>query len=156
MDSYNGYTEAERMKKLRASYKVFPGRTHPLYRGACQICGDSSHPVEPHTEDYAEPYRWENPAEYAVCKVCHGRLHKRFKNPTGWSAYKSHVKRGGYGADLGHDPKLACEVRQLASSLEHGKEIALPLLRPFVVTDLWWDVMTVDPASLTSPSARPR
>jgi hypothetical protein len=83
MDSYNGYTEAERIKRLRASYKVFPGRTHPLYRGACQIYGDSSHPVEPHAEDYSEPYRWENPAEYAVCKVCHGRLHKRFKNPTG-------------------------------------------------------------------------
>src|SRR5437016_2312493 len=100
MDFYNGYTPQEREKKLRAMHKVFPGRSHPYYSGPCDMCGDVNAKVAPHTEDYSEPYRWERPAEFALCATCHGRLHKRFKNPLAWEAYKRHVKRGGWGSDL--------------------------------------------------------
>jgi hypothetical protein len=153
MTSYNGYTAAERNKKLRASYKLFPNHSHPYYQGPCHFCADPVGPVEPHSEDYSEPYLWEKPAEYAVCNTCHSRLHKRFANPSGWEAYKRHVKRGGYGADL-KTPKIAREVRHAA--LARGESPELPPLRPFAVTDLWWDALTTDPASLTAVWARPR
>jgi hypothetical protein len=156
MNFYNGYTPKEREKKLRASYKVFPHRTHPLYRGPCQMCGNPTCPVEPHTEDYSEPYIWENPAEYAICKTCHGRLHKRFKSPYAWAAYKAHIKRGGFGADL-RNPKVGQEVKALALAIEQGLEQpVLAPLRSFSQTDLWWDSLTLDPASLTEAWARPR
>lgn len=158
MDYYNGYTPQERNRKLRASYKVFPGRSHPYYQGPCHMCGDPSSPVEPHSEDYAEPYRWERPAEYALCKTCHGRLHKRFKSPFAWEAYKLHMRRGGYGSDL-KSPPIARQVSQLAKALQRGVPFALaPLRQPRQpsASDAWWESLTIDPASLTAAWARPR
>jgi len=155
MNFYNGYTPAERNKKLRASYKVFPNRSHPCYRGPCGICGNASAPVEPHTEDYSEPYRWEPPAEYPVCKRCHGRLHQRFNDPFAWAAYKLHLKRGGHGADL-QAGKTAREVKTAALALSRGESPQLSALRPFDGTGRWWDALTVDPDSLTAGWARPR
>jgi hypothetical protein len=156
MNSYNGYTPSERQRKQNAANREFPNRSHPLYKGPCQMCGNPGCPVEPHSEDYSMPYEWKNPADYAVCKTCHGRLHKRFNSPHSWTAYKVHIKRGGYGADL-KDPKIAREVKALALAIEQGREQpVLPALRPFVQTDLWWDRLTVDPASLTEAWARPR
>lgn len=156
MDYYNGYTPKERGRKLRASYRIFPNRTHPLYGAkGCQICGNPACPVEPHTEDYSLPYLWDNPAEYAVCKTCHGRLHKRFKAPAAWEAYKRHIKRGGYGADL-KDSGLLREVRLLAQAIGRGENRALSVLRDYIPGDSWWDSLTMDPASLTALWARPR
>ena len=155
MNHYNGYTPAERSRKLRASYKVFPNRSHPCYHKPCAICSDTATPVEPHTEDYSEPYRWEPPAEYPVCKTCHGRLHKRFNDPSGWAAYKLHLKRGGHGSDL-KTPRMRDDVKRIALALARGESPALPTLRPPMATDLWWDSLTIDPASLTAVSARPR
>ena len=65
MNYYNGYTPKERDRKLQASHKIFPDHSHPYYKGACDMCGDPHSPVEPHSEDYSEPYLWERPAEYA-------------------------------------------------------------------------------------------
>ena len=95
---------------------LFPNRSHPYYNGPCHFCGDPDASVEPHSEDYSEPYQWEKPAEYAVCNTCHSRLHKRFKNPSAWAAYKLHAKRGGYGSDL-KIPGIAREVRKAALAL---------------------------------------
>jgi hypothetical protein len=90
-----------------------------------------------------------------VCKRYHGRLHKRFNNPLTCAAYKAHIKRGGYGADLA-DPKIARQIKLHADALARGRQAELLALRPFAAMDLWWDLLNVDPASLTSPSARPR
>ena len=155
MNPYNGYTGAERTRKLAASYKVYPNRSHPCYRGPCAICGNATVPVEPHTEDYSKPYLWEPPAEYPVCRTCHGRLHKRFNNPFAWSAYKLHLKRGGFGADL-KIGKIAREVTAAAVALSRGDPPQLPALRAFAGTDPWWDALTVNPDSLTGQWARPR
>jgi hypothetical protein len=156
MEFYNGYTPQERAKKLRASYKVYPKRTHPLYRGPCQMCDNPETAVEPHTEDYSEPYRWENPAEYAVCKTCHSRLHKRFKSPFAWEAYKRHVRRGGYGADL-KVSRIGSEVSKLAKALEARSPFPLAPMRQKVLTGSeWWEQLSLDPNTLTNPSARPR
>ena len=155
MNYYNGYTPGERQKKLRASYKLFPNHSHPYYQGPCHICSDPVGPVEPHSEDYSEPYLWEKPAEYAVCKTCHSRLHKRFKNPMGWQAYKLHLKRGGYGAEL-KIPKFSREIKSAALALERGESPKIEPIRPLAGDHLWWDSLTTDPASLTETWARPR
>lgn len=158
MDFYNGYTPQERSRKLRASYTLFPNHSHPYYHGACHMCGDPSSPVEPHSEDYAQPYLWERPAEYALCKTCHGRLHKRFSRPFAWEAYKQHMRRGGYGSDL----KLSSvgrEVSKLAKALENGASFPLSPLgvaREPSAPSAWWESLTTGPASLTAAWARPR
>lgn len=154
MEGYNGYTSKEREKKLRAMHKAFPNYSHPYYSGPCDICGDPESSVAPHSEDYSEPYLWERPAEYAVCRTCHSRLHKRFADPYAWAAYKAHLKRGGFGSDL----KLvrnAAEVKRLASALEASGHIELAPMRP-IQNDRWWDQLTVDPASKTAAWARAR
>jgi hypothetical protein len=153
MDFYNGYTPQEREKKLRAMHKAYPGRSHPYYSAPCHICWDSEAKVAPHSEDYSEPYLWERPAVYALCATCHGRLHKRFKNPFAWEAYKRHLKRGGVGADLKRPP-IAREVGKLAKALSSNKPFNLAPLRPFDQPDLWWDRLSVDPRSLTGVPAR--
>ena len=157
MNFYNGYSPKEREKKLRASYKVYPNRTHPLYRGRCQLCGDPNSPVEPHSEDYSQPYLWDNPAEYSVCKTCHGRLHKRFKSPHAWEAYKQHLRRGGYGSDL-KTSAVAREISNLTKALEAGTAVSLlPLPRNKGLTGAeWWERLSVDERTLTDPAARPR
>jgi hypothetical protein len=156
MDYYNGYTSQERNRKLRASYKIFPNRSHPYYKGPCHMCGDPDSPVEPHSEDYSEPYLWERPAEYALCKTCHGRLHKRFKAPHAWEAYKVHVHRGGYGSDL-KSPPVARQILNLAKSLQSsGSAFPLPPLRQPSSAEAWWDFLSIDPEALTAPWARAR
>jgi len=154
MDYYNGYAPQERAQKLRAMHRLFPNHSHPCYVGPCQICGDRDCSVEPHTEDYSIPYLWVPPAEYAVCRTCHARLHRRFKAPFAWEAYKLHVKRGGYGSDL-KKPPIAREIARLAKAIEEGAPFQLGSLRPISTSDDWWDRLTTDPASLTALWARP-
>lgn len=158
MDFYNGYTPQERNRKLRASYKIFPNRSHPYYKVACHMCGDPDSPVEPHSEDYSEPYLWERPAEYAVCKTCHGRLHKRFKSPHAWETYKLHLRRGGYGSDL-KSPPIARQITNLAKSLQSGSTFLLPQLSPPrqpSSAEAWWESLSINPEALTASWARAR
>lgn len=154
---YNGYSPREREKKLRASYKIYPNHSHPYYHGSCHLCGDPGNPVEPHSEDYSEPYLWERPAEYAVCKTCHSRLHKRFKNPHAWLAYKIHLRRGGYGADL-KKGTVAREIANLGNAIRAGvTQPSIPFIRKKSLTGTeWWEFLSVDEKTLTNPSARPR
>lgn len=156
MDSYNGYSSRERNRKLRALHKEFPAeRKHPYYSGPCHMCGDPASPVAPHGEDYSEPYRWERPAVYALCRTCHARLHKRFKTPHAWEAYKRHLRRGGYGSDL-KLPSVGRELSRLAKALAAGVPFLLEPKRPAPSADAWWEALTIDPGSLTAPWARPR
>jgi hypothetical protein len=157
MDFYNGYSPQERNRKLRASYKAFPNRSHPLYSGPCQLCGNPACNVEPHTEDYSEPYLWTNPAEYGVCKTCHSRLHKRFRSPHAWLAYKAHVRRGGYGADLKTSARVCREVLEYARANALGISMILAPLRDRAFSGReWWEVLSLDPRTLTDSTARPR
>lgn len=155
MDYYNGYTPDERNRKLRALHKAFPNYSHPYYKGPCHMCGDPDSPVAPHGEDYSEPYHWERPAIYALCRTCHGRLHKRFKSPHSWAAYKLHLLRGGYGSDL-KSPPVARLISRLAKSLEQGQPFALPVLRAAPDPGSWWNTLTTDPSALTASWARIR
>jgi hypothetical protein len=158
MDFYNGYSPQERNRKLRALHKAFPKRSHPYYKGPCHMCSDPESPVAPHGEDYSEPYCWDRPAVYALCATCHGRLHKRFKSPFSWEAYKRHLRRGGYGSDL-RKPPVARQVAKLAKSLEAG--VPFELLNPLdqrspPERSSWWESLNSDPASLAAAWARIR
>jgi len=73
----------------------------------------------------------------------------------GWLAYKVHLKRGGYGAEL-RVPKYAREMKSAVLALKRGETPQMEPIRPLAGVDLWWDVLTLDPASLTEAWARPR
>jgi hypothetical protein len=155
MDWYNGYSPQERNKKLRELHKRFPNRSHPHDSGPCHMCGDPNSPVAPHSENYSEPFLWDQPAEYALCKTCHGRLHKRFKSPLAWEAYKLHLRRGGYGSDL-KSPPVARLVARLAKAMEAGDAFPLETLRPSPSADIWCEKLTTATESLTAAWARKR
>ncbi len=155
MDYYNGYSPQERTRKLKALHKLFPNRSHPYYKGACHMCGDPASPVAPHGEDYSEPYHWERPAVYALCNACHGRLHKRFKSPLAWEAYKAHLRRGGYGSDLKH-PSVARQISKLSKAIATGSTFTLPILRQTPLLDSWWESLVTNPEALTASWARVR
>lgn len=155
MDFYNGYSPEERARKLKMLHKEYPKRSHPYFAGPCHMCGDPDSPVAPHGEDYSEPYHWLRPAVYAVCRTCHARLHRRFRSPHAWEAYKRHLRRGGYGADL-RSPKMARELTRLAKALAQGNAFDLSPLRSASTNEAWWESLTVDPESLTANWARVR
>jgi len=156
MNFYNGYTPQERNKKLAALHRLYPNYSHPYYQPPCHICGDPAAKVQPHGEDYAEPFRWERPAIYAVCSPCHTRLHGRFRSPASWLAYKAHLRRGGFGSDL-KVPKISRELTRLAKSLEVGQPFSLsPLRQPHFSGSVWWEFLTTDPRFLDQPFAKPR
>src|SRR5258705_7600014 len=98
---YNGYTEKERRAKGRARKLLLRTGTIPDHPSDCMLCGDPVAPVEGHSEDYSQPYRWQPPELYWLCIHCHrDKLHKRFSNPNLWIAYLAHVRRGGYAREL--------------------------------------------------------
>jgi len=155
MDYYNGYSPQERVRKLNALHKLYPGRSHPYYKGSCHMCGDPSSPVAPHGEDYSQPYHWERPAVYALCNTCHGRLHKRLKSPHAWEAYKLHLRRGGYGSDL-KSPPVSRQISKLAKAQISGTPLLLEPLRPPPSPESWWEELTTNPDALTAEWARAR
>lgn len=155
MTFYNGYSPQERRRKLRALHRLFPNRSHPYFQGPCHMCGDPTVPVAPHSEDYAEPFRWERPAVYALCARCHARLHRRFQEPEAWAAYKLHLLRGGYSSDLKDRPVIR-ELAKVTEALAAGRPIRLPLVRPVAAGPQWWEQLTIDPRCITASWPRPR
>jgi hypothetical protein len=155
---YNGYSWQERQAKLLALKRRISRGEQPPATGPCNLCGDPDVPVEYHDEDYSLPYLWGPPALLALCRNCHrDKLHKRFARPFAWQACLAHVRRGGYARDL-KTPELKAEVMRLQAALERGEEAHLGPLRSYPHTPgtEWFARLSVDPATLSSPSARPR
>lgn len=157
MNYYNGYSPEERDRKLRASHRLWPARCgHPCSQPPCHLCGDPQAVVRPHSEDYSEPYHWEPPFTYALCRPCHSRIHKRFSDPTSWLAYKLHLRRGGYGSDL-KTPQTSREVTRLAKALLAGRPFPVSRIREHPRTGTeWWEFLSTDARILDQPWARPR
>ncbi len=157
MNPYNGYSGKEREAKLRAHHARKRQGLPVVPPGPCDICRDPSAPTEPHSEDYSRPYLWDPPAEYPLCRTCHRQqLHKRFAKPDMWEAHKAHVRRGGYASDL-EKPEIAAELKEYRAALQRGERISLRQLRPRPSTAAeWWEKLSTDPDTLTSPAARPR
>lgn len=150
MDYYNGYSEAERLTKLKAQHiREDQGLgSHPP--GPCAICSDPKARLEAHDEDYSLPYLWEPPAQYAVCHRCHSRLHSRFRFPQVWEAHKAHVRRGGVASD-------DAGFKAVKDAIRNNDLPNLPPPKPTMLTgDEWWERLSTDPRTLTDPEARPR
>ena len=158
MDAYNAYTGLERDKKYQEYKRLRKlGQAVPN-QGPCQLCGDPTVEVEAHTEDYSRPYRWLPPAEYMICRFCHGWLHKRFgKGRDDWIDFKSHVRRGGYGAEFASSvvrPERDKAVSCRASGVEYIWKVSLGRT-PRDGRD-WWEQLTTCEESKVAPSSRPR
>ena len=155
---YNGYDWDEREAKFRVLKKMVAKGDLAPATGPCDLCGDPEVPVEYHDEDYSLPYIWEPPALYKLCRNCHrNKLHKRFSNPAMWQAYLAHIRRGGYARDL-KDRVIKKEYDVARAAAAEGQPFSLIPLRPYmrVAGQEWFASITLDPASLVSPSGRPR
>jgi hypothetical protein len=155
---YNGYSPTERDKKSRELKHLIAKGELPSASGPCALCGDPEVPVEYHDEDYGEPFIWEAPALFCLCRNCHrDKLHKRFWRHSAWFAYTAHIRRGGYARDL-KDKSIKKEVKAYQVALERGERIPLRKLRPYQrkVGEEWFSNLRMDEESLCDPSARPR
>lgn len=146
MDWYNGFSPQERSAMGRAAEPAW-ARQPP-----CSMCGDPSPlKMQLHAEDYSVPYCWQPPAAYPVCTRCHRRIHSRFDAPARWHSYLGFLRRGWYGREVSSD-ELNRQARMAGSyewrPLPHEPPVRLG------PTAWWWESLTVDRASLLSPSAR--
>jgi hypothetical protein len=168
---YNGYSWTERAAKLKELYRKIARKEVAPPTGPCDLCGDPEVKVEHHDEDYSVPYIWSKPALFCLCRNCHrDKLHKRFARPQTWFVFLAHVRRGGYARDLvkpkdlSNSPLLneykaiTKELKAYKVALESGRPSELRQLRPYlgVVGEEWFARVSMDAASLTGPSARPR
>ena len=159
VEPYNGYKGTERQKKYDVYKKLQAQGLSVPADTPCQLCGDDDKElhIEPHSEDYSKPYKWTPPAEYMVCRRCHGWIHKRFAKPDDWTDFKAHVKRGGYAWEF-TSREGATERRAAAEARKNGSTFKWEPIKGRVVRsgDLWWEGLTTDPYSKTAKWARPR
>jgi len=146
---YNGYSPGERRAKssLRRAGTV----SIPPAQSPCELCGDADSRVKYHSEDYSKPYSWDAPAVYALYRLCHARLHQRFRAPHKWEAFKALVRRGYYARET--------RAKRLEKFLRLGPRYQWPELGRRLrlrSSDGWWERLTTCPESRRSPWARPR
>lgn len=155
---YNGFSPRERSAKSAELKRQQRAGAVGFPTGPCMLCGDPDVPVEFHSEDYGYPYLFDPPAMYTLCRHCHrAKLHRRFRHPHQWAAFKAHVRRGGYARDLA-EPVVKREVSDLQATLARGEDRPLRPLRAYAAEpgSEWFERLRTDPESLTDPSARPR
>lgn len=130
MQCYNGFSPEQRRLKARAMNLALATGELARPAGPCELCGDPDVPVEFHDEDYSEPFQWEPPAAYRICRGCHRRVHLRFGNPLAWQAFLAHVRRGGYARDL-LNPVICAELVKYQTRQAHGRPMQLAALRDY-------------------------
>lgn len=153
MKSYNGYSGMERQAKYD-EYKRLCTQGEDPYKSikSCQLCGCTNQALEPHSEDYGEPYKWGPPYEYAICSFCHHWIHARFAHPHDWDAFKAHVRRGGWGQEFAGS-------LERKSYKEDGRTVWPPMMvdgerRPQRNGLDWWEGLTTSAASMADSAAR--
>lgn len=148
MNWYNGYNSAERDAMTRALRRgeAPASATSP----PCTMCQDPTPAIiQTHAEDYSQPFIWDPPACYPICRSCHTRLHLRFRNPDRWKTYREFVRGGWYGREV--------TSAALSQALRLGTVPACPddtRMRHASADGYWWDQLTLDPASLYDPQMR--
>ncbi|MDC8755369.1 hypothetical protein OIK40_12035 [Erythrobacter sp. sf7] len=154
---YNGYSWKQRDLILKAYHRGEAGPDFTLKGKPCGLCGDPDRPEgEWHSEDYSQPFTFEPPQTYPLCKSCHLRLHKRFNQPPEeWELFCRHVDAGGYGREFVATYPLA-RRKILMHKLADGEPFEVPAIRERKLGDQWWRSLTLDPESLQAPWARPR
>lgn len=155
--SYNGYSWRQRDLILKAYHRGEAGADFTLAGKPCGLCGDPDRPPnEWHSEDYSQPFSFEPPQSYPICKPCHLRLHKRFNQSVEeWELFCRHVDAGGYGREFVATYPVP-RRRALCGQIAAGEEVAVEPIRPRAVAGAWWRGLTLDPESLDAPWARPR
>lgn len=153
MEWYNGFSPNERNANATALKAALEAGDVARPAGRCALCGDTDAALEYHSEDYSKPYRWSEPAAYVLCRHCHrDKLHKRFKRPDLWEAFKAHVRRGGYASDL-KKPDVKKEFETYRHAVREGRILVLRPLRPYSASpgSEWWQRLTTDPATMAAP-----
>lgn len=157
---YNGYSWQQREALLKEKRRLqrandterlsYLANAHP-----CEICLEPAQ-KQFHSEDYSTPYLLRPPATFAVCRVCHSRLHKRFDAPLDWQLYVQHVKKGGYGREYTALHNQATRKHWI-SQLSAGVTPTLPDIRPRPLDGQeWWQHLSLDKKTLHASWARPR
>ena len=159
---YNGYSWKQRAAISAARHIIEASSDTSIlaYLNSgkpCELCSDPNPPPSSwHSEDYSLPYTWAPPATLIVCKACHSRLHKRFKQPWDWRLYLIHLRAGGYGYEFTKLNTIK-QRRARMDSLAAGENVELPIMRERHLTGQeWWQGITLDPESLEAAWARPR
>jgi hypothetical protein len=139
------------------AYRKLTGRHAPFEGEPCAMCYDPHRPQgEWHSEDYSEPFSFQPPQSYPLCKPCHARLHKRFNAaPCEWELFCLHLEAGGYGSEFVQMRTLP-ERRALCERIASGHRPELPVIRVRPSGPYWWRSLTLDTESLEAPWARPR
>lgn len=92
MKSYNGFTPAERTRAMHwARAERAAGRK--AYATECHACLQTFGIIEPHSEDYSEPYG-DHIGQFHLCYLCHMMVHCRFRAPEAWNFYRQALKAG--------------------------------------------------------------
>ena len=146
MVHYNGYTPSQREAKGRA--RAREAARNGGWTGPCAMCGDPTGKFWLHSEDYAIPYKWDEPAAYVVCDCCHKRLHARFRSPERWRAYWRFLEAGWFAREVTshHLDTAATTQRVLATKRRNAR----------AQTDPWWKRLTLDRRCTTPDWPSPR
>jgi hypothetical protein len=92
MNWYNTFSPAQRNAAFAWLKKRYAdgSRTRPT---VCDACGQTEGLVEPHSEDYSEPYG-DHIGQFGLCYRCHMMIHCRFRARDAWNAYRAAVRVG--------------------------------------------------------------
>ena len=143
--SFNGYNWRQR-SKIIAAFQCATGLREPFEGAPCAMCGDPDRASgEWHSEDYSEPFSFQPPESYPVCKACHGRIHKRFDaEPGEWELFCLHLDAGGYGSEFVKRLTIN-QRREYSRALASGSSVTLAEIRPRMPGARWWRSLTLDP-----------
>jgi len=92
MNSYNGFTPTQRMKAYKWLMNEY-ALGNRVKSCKCDSCGLTEGIIEPHSENYGEPYG-NHIGQYSFCYRCHMMLHCRFRNPKAFQRYAQAVASG--------------------------------------------------------------
>lgn len=158
---YNGFSAAERVKKLVEMHRQIASGALAAPHGPCRLCNDPGDAIEVnqfeyHDEDYSRDYSWAEPFAFVVCRLCHSRIHARFKHPIVWQSFLAHVRRGGYAREL-QDAAMKREVVAWRRLL--GSDTRLPLLRqvrPYAAIPgtEWFSKLSSEPVQIADTGVR--
>ena len=92
MNSYNGFTPAQRMKAFNWLKKEISMGNRDEKPSYCEVCSQKEGVLMYHSEDYSEPYG-DNIGAFGLCYVCHMMIHCR-RNKKSWNSYKEYIGTG--------------------------------------------------------------
>lgn len=93
MNSYNGFSPAQRYKALAFAKSRVKAGLKQAKPDQCDCCGVKRGFLQFHSEDYSEPFG-DHIGQYGVCYRCHMHIHCRFRNPQKFNKYCDIIESG--------------------------------------------------------------